>query len=160
MRLAHRHRQPALPGAVELAEPRIAIPAANSRASSTASVMLSGKGQVNPAASNRWIVNRTRRRRTHPPGDRAGRHPGQLQSDHIAHVAHRKPLRRHPRSPFAKPKGRTVWSQKRPRHPPGDIIPEWWARSLGMLGDIKSERWARSFRNGGRHRAESALVRT
>jgi hypothetical protein len=27
-----------------------------------------------------------------------------------------------------------------------------------MVGDIKSERWARSFRNGGRHRAESALV--
>jgi len=25
-----------------------------------------------------------------------------------------------------------------------------------MVGDIKSERWARSFRNGGRHRAESA----
>jgi hypothetical protein len=25
-----------------------------------------------------------------------------------------------------------------------------------MAGDIKSERWARSFRNGGRHRAESA----
>ena len=27
---------------------------------------------------------------------------------------------------------------------------------LGMVGDIKSERWARSFRNSGRHRAESA----
>jgi hypothetical protein len=26
-----------------------------------------------------------------------------------------------------------------------------------MVGDIKSERWARSFRNGGRHQAESAL---
>jgi hypothetical protein len=26
-----------------------------------------------------------------------------------------------------------------------------------MVGDIKSERWARSFRNGGRHRAESAI---
>ncbi|MGY3556944.1 hypothetical protein ACVWXP_000213 [Bradyrhizobium sp. USDA 4463] len=25
-----------------------------------------------------------------------------------------------------------------------------------MAGEIKSERWARSFRNGGRHRAESA----
>ncbi len=38
---------------------------------------------------------------------------------------------------------------------PGDIIPE-WRDHLGMVGDIKSERWARSFRNRGRHRAESA----
>ena len=39
--------------------PRPAPALANNRASSTASVMSSGNGQVSPAASNRWIVNRT-----------------------------------------------------------------------------------------------------
>ena len=43
-----------------------------------------------------------------PPGDLAARHPGRLQSHHIAHVAHRKPLRRHPGPPSQKPKGGTV----------------------------------------------------
>jgi len=40
------------------------------------------------------------------------------------------------------------------RHHPGmvgEIISEW-------VGEIKSEQWARSFRNGGRHRAESAVI--
>ncbi len=97
-----------------------------------------------------------RGRRAHPPRNLAARQPSRLHPDHIAHTAHRKPLRRHPGSPFAKPKGLTLWEPEEAsspgRHHPGmvgDIISE-------RVGDFKSEWWARSSRNAGRHRAESA----
>ncbi len=87
-----------------------------------------------------------RGRRAHPPRNLAARQSSRLHPDHIAHTAHRKPLRRHPGSPFAKPKGTTYGSQKRPRHP-GDIIPEAWATS-------SRNGWATSNRNGGRDHLE------
>jgi hypothetical protein len=67
----------------------------------------------------------SRRGRPHPPRNLADRHPGRLQSHHITHVAHRKPLRRHPGS-----------------HPGtvGEIIPKWWATSSGML---EASSWSR-----------------
>ena len=83
-----------------------------------------------------------RGRRPHPPRNLAGRHPGRLQSDHIAHMAHRKPLRRHPGPPSQSRKAGPYRSQKRPRHP-GRHHP-------GMVGEIISEWWATSNRNGGR----------
>ncbi|MGY3695420.1 hypothetical protein ACVIGA_005500 [Bradyrhizobium sp. USDA 3240] len=196
VRLAHRHRQPAFPGPVELAEPRIAIPAGfardvllphnrqrhvlalelamhrrpvrlglppmappGARTSSGAGEQPGLQHRVGDVAWQRPGQPRRlepadrqphrRRGRADPPRNLAGRHPGRLQSDHIAHTAHRKPLRRHPGPPSQSRKAGPYRSQKRPRHP-GRHHP-------GMVGDIKSERWARSFRNGGRHRAESAL---
>jgi hypothetical protein len=78
----------------------------------------------------------------HPPRNLADRHPGRLQSDHIAHMAHRKPLRWHPGPPSQSRKAGPYRSQKRPRHP-GRHHP-------GMAGEIISEWRARSNRNGGR----------
>src|SRR5450755_1409669 len=95
----------------------------------------------------------------HPPRNLTDRHPGRLQSDHIAHMAHRKPLRWHPKSPFAKPKGGTVSEPEEAASPRATSSRNSGRDHLGMAGEIKSERWARSFRNGGRHRAESALMR-
>src|SRR5713101_3152081 len=60
------------------------------------------------------------------------------------------------RSPFAKPKGGTVSEPEEAASPRATSSRNGGRDHLGMVGDIKSERWARSFRNGGRHRAESA----
>jgi hypothetical protein len=64
-----------------------------------------------------------------------------------SHMAHRKPLRRHPGRSFAKPKERTLWEPEEASSPRatssrnrgrdhlgmvGDIIPEWWATSSGI----------------------------
>ena len=107
------------------------------------SVMSSGNGQVSPAASNRADrqPHRRRRRPTRRAISRLGI-PAALQSDHIAHMAHRKPLRRHPGPPSQSRKAGPYASQKRPRHP-GRHHP-------GMVGEIISEWWATSNRNGGR----------
>jgi hypothetical protein len=62
------------------------------------------------------------------------------------------------RSPFAKPKGGTVSEPEEAASPRATSSRNGGRDHLGMAGDIKSERWARSFRNSGRHRAESAPI--
>ena len=144
VRLAHRHRQPAFPATVELAEARIAIPAGLARdvllphnrqrhvlalelAMYRRPVRLGEAPLALPAAAAGLCkkpgfqhrvgdvigqrpaqprclepaYRQPHRRgcRPHPPRNLAARHPGRLQSDHIAHMAHRKPLRRHPGPP-------------------------------------------------------------
>src|SRR5690349_24636519 len=59
--------------------------------------------------------------------------------------------------PFAKPKGGTVSEPEEAASPRATSSRNGGRDHLGMVSDIKSERWARSFRNGGRHRAESAI---
>ncbi len=81
-----------------------------------------------------------RRGCSHTSRNLPGRNPGRLQSDHIAHMAHRKPLHRHPGPPSQSRKAGPCGSQKRPHHP---------GFALRYPG-------ATSSRNGGRHRAESA----
>src|ERR1700738_2062168 len=144
---------------------RLPLPAfAKSRAPSTVSVTSSGNGQLSPDASNRRIVSRTvegavpTRRAISRLGIPADFNLITSRTWRIASlsVGIQVPLRKAER--------RDRSGTRRGRVTPGDIIPEWWARSsrnggrdhLGMAGDIKSERWARSFRNSGRHRAESA----
>ncbi len=186
MRLAHRRRQPAFPGPVELAEPRIAIPAGFARdvllpqdrqrhvrapelavhrrpvrlrlpAMATPGAETGSRAGEQPGfqhsvgdAVGQWPGQprrfkpadrqpHRRRHRPQPPRNLAGRHPSRLQSDHIAHMAHRKPLRRHPGPPSQRKAG-PYRSQKRPRHP-------------GFALAIPR---ATSSRNGGRHQAESA----
>jgi hypothetical protein len=58
--------------------------------------------------------------------------------------------------PFAKPKGGTVSEPEETSSPRATSSRNGGRDHLGMAGEIKSERWARSFRNRGRHRAESA----
>ena len=189
VRLAHRHRQAAFPGAVELAEPRIAIatglacdvllpqdrqrhvlalelavhrrpvrlglpamtppgagtgPAlAYSRASSAESVMPSGNGQLSPAASNRRIVSRTvegadpTRRAISRLGIPAAINRITSRTWRIASlsVGIQVPLRKAERTDRI--------GARRGLVTPGDIIPEWWARS-------SRNGWATSNRNGGR----------
>jgi hypothetical protein len=65
----------------------------------------------------------------HPSRNLADRHAGRIQSDPIAHMARRKPLRWHPGPPSQSRKARPYRSQKRPRHP-GRHHP-------GMVGDIE-----------------------
>src|ERR1700687_4039044 len=60
------------------------------------------------------------------------------------------------RSPSQKPKGGTVSEPEEASSPRATSSRNGGRDHLGILGEIKSERWARSFRNGGRHRAESA----
>ena len=109
---------------------------AYSRASSTVSVTLSGNAQVSPDASNRRIVSRT------VEGAEPTRQaiswlgiPAAFNLITSAHMAHRKPLRRHPGPPSHKPEGGTV------SEPEEAVSPR-----------------AKSFRNGERHRAVSAFV--
>lgn len=175
MRLAHRHRQAAFPGAVELAEPRIAIPVGLARnvflpqdrqrhvlapelAVHRCPVRLRLPAMAPPRAGTRTgageqpglqisvgdvrpVVARSApppqnggsstapsKAPSPPPRNLAGRHPSRLQSDHIAHMAHRKPLRRHP-GPLRKAERRDRIGARRGLVTPGDIIPEWWARS-------------------------------
>src|SRR5258708_36899017 len=113
--------------------------------------MSADNGQVSAAASNRGIVNRTAegavpaRRAISRVGIPADFNLITSRTWRIANlsVGIQVPLRKSRKAgPYR--------SQKRPRHPGRD--------HLGMAGDIKSEWWARSFRNGGRHRAESAKV--
>ena len=150
VRLAHRHRQASLPGAVKLAEARVPIsaglgadvllpqdrqrhvlalelsvhrrPIGLGDAAMTLPVTVAGLGEQAALQGRvREFVGQRpaqacgleppdgqphcRGRRAHPPSNLAARQPSRLQPDHIAHTAHRKPLRRHPGSPFAKPKG-------------------------------------------------------
>ncbi|MGY4403876.1 hypothetical protein ACVIYL_004679 [Bradyrhizobium sp. USDA 3315] len=113
------------------------------RLRSAASVMSSGNGQVSPAASNRWIVNRTvegavpTRRAISRVGIPADFNLITSRAWRIANlsVGIQVPLRKAER--------RDRIGARRGLVTPGDIIPEWWATSN---------------RNGGRHRAESALV--
>lgn len=74
--------------------------------------------------------------RAHPSRNLPARQPGRLHPDHIAHTAHRKPLRQHPGSPFAKPKGLTLWEPEEASSP-GRL-------QIGMVGEIISECWATS----------------
>ena len=150
VRLAHRHRQASLPGAVKLAEARVPVsaglgadvllpqdrqrhvlalelavhrrPIGLGDAAMTLPVTVAGLGeQAGLQGRVREFVGQRpaqacgleppdgqphcRGRRAHPPSNLAARQPSRLHPDHIAHTAHRKPLRRHPGSPFAKPKG-------------------------------------------------------
>src|SRR5262249_15132392 len=59
--------------------------------------------------------------------------------------------------PFAKPKGGTVSEAGEAWSPRATSNRNGGRDQLAMGGDIKSEWRARSFRNGGRHRAESAI---
>ncbi|MGY4262770.1 hypothetical protein ACVJF2_001340 [Bradyrhizobium sp. USDA 4519] len=129
---------------------------ANSRASSAASVMSSGNGQVSPAASNRWIVNRTvegavpTRRAISRVGIPADFNLITSRTWRIANlsVGIQVPLRKAER--------RDRIGARRGLVTPGSPLRYPGRHHPGMAGDIKSERWARSFRNRGRHRAESA----
>jgi hypothetical protein len=103
---------------------------AYSRASSTVSVTLSGNGQVSPDASNRRIVSRT------VEGAEPTRQaiswlgiPAAFNLITSAHVAHRKPLRRHPGPLRTSRKAGPYRSQKRPCHP--------GRNHSGMVGDIE-----------------------
>src|ERR1700732_3892832 len=66
-------------------------------------------------------------------------------------MAHRKPLRRHP-GPLRKAERQDRIGARRGLVTPGDIIPEWWARSsrnggrdqIGTVGEIIPEWWATS----------------
>src|SRR6266481_1620817 len=116
---------------------------ANSRASSSVSVMSSSNGQVSPAASKRRIVNRTvegavpTRRAISRIGIPADFNLITSRTWRIANlsVGIQVPLRKSRKAgPYR--------SQKRPRHP-GRHHP-------GMVGEIISEWRARSNRNGGR----------
>ena len=98
------------------------------------------------------IDRRPRRRRRNPnaASDLSRRHARKLQAQNFAHLAHRRPLCRHPVPPLEQPKERTL---NRPAEAPstrakssriggrdhlgtpGGIISEW-------VGDIIPERWA------------------
>src|SRR6202030_3290722 len=125
---------------------------ANSRASSTVSVTPSGNGQLNPAASNRRIVRRTvdgavpNRRAISRGGIPAAFNLITSRTWRIASlsVGIQVPLRKAER-----------WDRSGARTglvTPGDIIPEWWARSsrnggrhqIGTVGEIVPEWWATS----------------
>ncbi|RXH38650.1 hypothetical protein XH99_00795 [Bradyrhizobium nanningense] len=203
MGLAHRHRQTALPGAVELTEARVPVsaglggdiflpqdrqrhvlafelavhgrPVGLGDAAVTLTVAIAGLGEQakfqNPVGDVVWQrpaqargleppERQPYRRgcRAHPSRNLAARQPGRLHPDHIAHTAHRKPLRRHPGFPFAKLKGLTLWEPEEAsspgRHHPGmvgDIISE-------RVGDFKSEWWTRSSRNPGRAAEDSNSI--
>ncbi|MGY4509650.1 hypothetical protein ACVIN2_003104 [Bradyrhizobium sp. USDA 3650] len=171
MGLAHRHRQAALPGAVELTEARVPVsaglggdiflpqdrqrhvlafelavhgrPVGLGDAAVTLTVAIAGlreqakfQNRVGDVVWQRPAQARglepperqahRRGRRAHPSRNLAARQPGRLHSDHIAHTAHRKPLRRHPGSP----------SQSR-KSTGGRL-------QIGMVGEIISESWATS----------------
>src|ERR1700722_105752 len=59
--------------------------------------------------------------------------------------------------PFAKPKGRTVSEPEQASSPRAKSSRNGGRDHLEMGGAFTTERWARSFRNSGRHRAESAV---
>lgn len=132
--------------------PRPAPALANNRASSTASVMSSGNGQVSPAASNRRIVNRTvegavpTRRAISRVGIPADFNLITSRTWRIANLSVGIQV------PFAKPKGGDRSGARRGLVTPGDIIPEWWARSsrnggrhqIGTVSEIIPEWWATS----------------
>src|SRR3954466_5816010 len=137
--------------------PSLAPALANSRASSSVSVRSSDNGQASPAASNRRIVNRTVdgavpiRRAISRVGIPADFNLITSRTWRIASLSVGILV------PFAKPKGGTVSEPEEAASPRAASSRNAGRDHLGMVGDIKSERWARSFRNGGRHRAESAL---
>src|SRR5258707_11643761 len=66
-------------------------------------------------------------------------------------MAHRKPLRRHP-GPLCKAERQDRIGARTGLVTPGEIIPEWWARSsrnggrhqIGTVGEMIPEWWARS----------------
>src|SRR6185312_16662860 len=120
--------------------------------------MSSVNGQLRSAASNRRIVNRTvegtvpiRRAiaRVDIPAD------FNLITSRTWRIAS---LSVGIQVPFAKPKGGTVSEPEEAASPRATSSRNGGRDHLGMVSDIKSERWARSFRNGGRHRAESAIL--
>src|SRR6202023_1041728 len=118
--------------------------------------MSSDNGQVSPAASNRRVVNRTVdgavpiRRAISRVGIPADFNLITSRTWRIASLSVGIQV------PFAKPKGGTVSEQEEAASPRATSSRNGGRDHLGMAGDIKSERWARSFRNSGRHRAESA----
>ena len=141
------HRRPVRLGLPAMAPPGAGpAPAlANSRASSSVSVMSSGNGQVSPAASNRRIVNRTvegavptRRAisRVDIPAD------FNLITSRTWRIAS---LSVGIQVPLRKAERRDRIGARRGLVTPGDIIPEWWARSsrnggrhqIGTVGDIE-----------------------
>jgi hypothetical protein len=99
----------------------------------TATLVLSGTSSAGtpPIASKAPTWPLIQSASPHPPCNLAGRHPRRLRSDHIAHVAHRKPLRRHP-GPLRKAERRDRIGARRGLVTPGDIIPEWWATPSGI----------------------------
>src|SRR5579859_737756 len=125
---------------------------ANSLASSSVSVMSSTNGQVSPAASKRRIVNRTvegavpTRRAISRIGIPADFNLITSRTWRIASlsVGIQVPLRKAER--------RDRIGARRGLVTPGDIIPEWWARSsrnggrhqIGTVGEIIPEWWATS----------------
>src|SRR6201995_796670 len=132
---------------------RLPLPAfAKSRASSTVSVTSSGNGQLSPDASNRRIVNRTvegavpTRRAISRLGIPADFNLITSRTSRIASlsVGIQVPLRKAER-------GNRIGA-RRGLVTPGDIIPEWWARSsrnggrhqIGTVGEIIPEWWATS----------------
>ena len=109
-------------------------------------------GQVSPAASNRRIVSRTvegavpTRRAISRVGIPADFNLITSRTWRIANLSVGIQV------PFAKPKGGTVSEPEEASSPPGDIIPERWARSsrnggrdqIGTVGEIIPESWATS----------------
>jgi hypothetical protein len=116
-------------------------------------------GQVSPAASNRRIVSRTvegavpTRRAISRVGIPADFNLITSRTWRIANLSVGIQV------PFAKPKGGTVSEPEEASSPRATSSRNGGRDHLGMAGEIKSERWARSFRNRGRHRAESARNR-
>src|SRR6202035_901963 len=125
---------------------------ANNRASSSESVISSDNGQVSPAASNRRVVNRTvdgavpiRRAisRVDIPAD------FNLITSRTWRIAS---LSVGIQVPLRKAERRDRIGARRGLVTPGDIIPEWWARSTrnggrdhsGMVGDIERNQQAGS----------------
>ena len=125
---------------------------ANSRASSSVSVMSSDNGQFSPAASNRRIVNRTVD--VAVPNRRAISRVG-IPADFnliTSRTWRTASLSVGIQAPFAKPKGGTVSEPERGLVASGDIIPECCARSsrsggrdqIGTEGEMNPESWAAS----------------
>src|ERR1700728_1312029 len=125
---------------------------ANSLDSNSVSVMSSTNGQVSPAASKRRIVNRTvegavpTRRAISRIGIPADFNLITSRTWRIANLSVGIQV------PFTKAERRDRSGARRGRVTPGDIIPEWWARSsrnggrdqIGTVGEIIPESWATS----------------
>ena len=162
------HRRP-----VRLGLPPMALPAAGCRRSRTAglpatvSVTSSGNGQVSPDASKRRIVNRTvegavpTRRAISRLGIPADFNLITSRTWRIASlsVGIQVPLRKAER--------RDRIGARRGLVTPGDIIPEWWARSsrnggrdqIGTVGEIIPEWWATSSGISTRHAERLTFTR-
>lgn len=98
---------------------------ANSAASRTVSVNFCGSGQLCLAtAKDRRPLKAEPRSAVRSRGSASGR----SESDHIAHMGHRKPLRRH-RGPLLGKKGGPIGA-RRALLTPGDIIAKGWAAGI------------------------------